>query len=215
MKTWNHHGRKKLIVGTLSILNGSIEKAWATRKTAAERMIIRDTMMMTTPKLNLNEHTWPHSSIYRITEWHSYLRLGAPELFFDYFGRVHTIILSFCCWGGETKKKQHQDRWILISTLPTGKSWSYITFVLYNCFAQRRKRQEWKKQRSKGKKGRVWVEMQMHNQKFVNRQVGWCCFKLSLCCQVGNKATQHEHKHVTCAICQNKKKRIKGAKENI
>ena len=57
--------------------------------------------------------------------------------------------------------------------------------------------------------------MQMFDQKFVNRQVGWfvCCFKLSLCCQVENKATEHEHKHVTCAICQNKKKRIKGAKE--
>ena len=38
--------KDKAINLTLSILNGSIEKAWVTKKTAAERMIIRDTMII-------------------------------------------------------------------------------------------------------------------------------------------------------------------------
>ena len=44
----------ELIDLTLSILNGSIEKAWATKKTAAERMIIRDAMIIEPWKLGLN-----------------------------------------------------------------------------------------------------------------------------------------------------------------
>ena len=35
----------ELIALTLSILNGSMEKAWATMKTAAERTIILDAMI--------------------------------------------------------------------------------------------------------------------------------------------------------------------------
>ena len=96
--------------GTLSILNGSIVKAWATRRTAAERTIIRETMLTMDPKSCLNDHTGPHSHIYSIPLQVTELVISRCVLFVNILIVLTVHLISLCCWGrAETKENKDQN----------------------------------------------------------------------------------------------------------
>ena len=107
-KTWNYQWmvKRKLIISTLSILNGSIEKAWATRKTAAERTIIRETMIDDDDgSKGLSEQDRTVIYIAFCSRWQSLSHVFC-ELF-DCFDRVHLISLLL---GAERKKGKQRSK---------------------------------------------------------------------------------------------------------